>query len=96
MERDYEWQQIMAGRREGMARDAALRGSRLKRPKANRGITRKEFMAYDYERVRRSGVTNMFDVGTVEKLSGLSKDKIFKIVETYGDLVRKYPGVRRI
>ena len=55
-------------------------------------ITKKEYTAY--EKVRLSGVTNMFDVGTVEILSGLSREKIIEIMKTYEALMKKYPEVR--
>jgi hypothetical protein len=56
-------------------------------------ITEQEFEAY--ERVRASGVTNMFDVKTVEKYSGLSREKIFEIMKTYNELMEQYPEVRK-
>jgi len=55
-------------------------------------ITKKEFQAY--EDVRVSGVTNMFMISVVSDLSGLSRDKIKEIINTYNDLTKKYPGVR--
>ena len=51
-------------------------------------ITEKEFLRY--EKVRQSGVTNMFDVRTVERLSGLQKEKIFEIMKNYRRLKHKY------
>ena len=56
-------------------------------------ITREEFKAY--EKVRVSGVTNMWDVRVVETLSGLDRDTIMEIMKTYSQLVEKYPGVRK-
>jgi hypothetical protein len=56
-------------------------------------ITERDFEAY--ERVRKSGKTNMFDVGTVEMLSGLDRDTIMAIMKHYAALVKKYPGVRK-
>lgn len=56
-------------------------------------ITREEFEAY--ETVRASGVTNMFDVRTVEALSNLSREKILFIMTNYGKLLKKYPDVRK-
>jgi len=56
-------------------------------------ITKKDFVAY--ERVRASGVTNMFMVNVVESLSGLSREKIFYIMEHYEELLKKYPDVRK-
>ena len=57
-------------------------------------ITKEEFKAF--EAVRSSGVTNMFDVVTVQKLSGLRREKIFEIMKTYDELLKKYPDVRRV
>ncbi len=45
-------------------------------------ITNNEFKSY--VKVQMSGVTNMFDVNTVEMLSGLSKAKIMDIMKNYG------------
>jgi hypothetical protein len=53
-------------------------------------ITKEKFLAY--ERVRESGVTNMFDVKMVEQLSGLSKSEIMDIMQNYGELKEKYIG----
>jgi hypothetical protein len=53
-------------------------------------MEKEKFMAY--ERVRESGVTNMFDVKTVEQLSGLSKSEIMDIMQNYGELKEKYIG----
>lgn len=51
-------------------------------------ITKDEFK--EYVRVRDSGVTNMFDVKTVETLSGLDRDKIMQIMKEFGVLQEKY------
>ena len=51
-------------------------------------ITEKQFNRY--EGVRKSGVTNMFDVKTVEALSGLAKIEIIAIMEDYENLAKKY------
>mgnify|MGYP001160527562 CR=1 FL=1 len=57
-------------------------------------ITKEEFE--DYERVRASGVTNMFDVRTVVELSNcLTRDKCLQIMKEYGELEKKYPNVRK-
>ena len=45
-------------------------------------ITNNEFKSY--VKVQMSGVTNMYDVNTVEMLSGLSKSKIMDIMKNYG------------
>lgn len=54
-------------------------------------ITEEDFQAY--ERVRRSGVTNMLMIPTVKRLSGLDRETIICIIEHYGELSKKYPGV---
>ena len=51
-------------------------------------VTRDEFEAYT--EVQHSGVTNMFDVKTVSKLSGLNGPKIIEIMEKYDIYERKY------
>ena len=51
-------------------------------------ITQEQFEAY--EDVRESGVTNMFDVKTVGQLSGLEKEVIMTIMQSYGELKEKY------
>ena len=56
-------------------------------------ITKQEFE--DYEAVRVSGVTNMFDVKAVEALSGLDKETIHAIMKQYKDLMVQYPDVRK-
>jgi len=48
-------------------------------------VSKKDFEAY--VRVQRSGVTNMYAVDLVSKLSGLTKEKIFYIMD--GDNYRK-------
>jgi hypothetical protein len=47
-------------------------------------ITKDDFNAY--ERVRRLGVVNMFDVRTVGQLSGLTKPQIIAIMKEYRTL----------
>lgn len=51
-------------------------------------ITEKQFKAY--VKVQMSGVTNMFDLRTVEALSGLEKDEIEEIMANYDELDKKY------
>ena len=51
-------------------------------------ITKEQFEAY--VDVQESGVTNMFDVKTVESLSGLNKVEIMTIMTNYGELKDKY------
>jgi len=55
-------------------------------------ITKEEFASY--EKVRVSGVTNMFAVNMVSEISGLSREKILAIMKGYEKLMKKYPGVR--
>jgi len=38
----------------------------------------------DYEAVRQSGLTNMFDVKRVCELSGLNKEDVIDIMKNYG------------
>jgi hypothetical protein len=56
-------------------------------------ISKEDFEAY--ERVRESGVTNMFAVNVVSDLSGLDRDKIMAIMKNYGKLMELFPGVRK-
>ena len=56
-------------------------------------ISKKQFQAY--EDVRESGVTNMFDVRVVQRLSGLDRPTILAIVQQYTSLMKKYPDVRK-
>ena len=51
-------------------------------------ITKKDFEAY--VDVQESGITNMFDVKTVQSLSGLDKEQIMTIMTNYGELKDKY------
>lgn len=51
-------------------------------------ITKEQFNKY--EAIRKSGVTNMFDVKTVERLSKLTRDTIFYIMDNYTELKDKY------
>ena len=51
-------------------------------------ITEEQFEAY--KDVQQSGVTNMFDVRTVGELSGLEKEEIMTIMQSYSELKEKY------
>jgi len=51
-------------------------------------ITKEEFWAY--EGVRRSGVTNMFDVVAVSRLSGLDRRTVLEIHKNYSALKTEY------
>ena len=54
-------------------------------------VTKENFE--EYERVRASGVTNMFDLRMVGMLSGLSKEKIKAIISNFEQLIEEYPDV---
>ena len=56
-------------------------------------ITKEDFQ--HYEAVRASGITNMFDVKTVEQLSGLDREKIMAIMNNYTELMKEFPDVRK-
>ena len=51
-------------------------------------ITKEQFEAY--VDVQESGITNMFDVKTVGQLSGLEKEQIMTIMQSYSELKEKY------
>ena len=51
-------------------------------------ITKEKFNSY--EKVRNSGVTNMFMVSNVSDLSGLAKEEILFIMKNYKELSKKY------
>ena len=50
--------------------------------------TKEEFEKY--EKLRKSGVTNMLDIYIVKKLSGLSTDILFDIMTDYIELKKKF------
>ena len=57
-------------------------------------ITKEDFE--DYEEVRMSGITNMFDIKKVEELSNnLTREKIKAIRSNYEKLMKEYPNVRK-
>ena len=53
-------------------------------------ITKSEFDAY--EKVRQSGVTNMFDTTTVSALSGLTREEIMEIMSKYTEYKEAFYG----
>ena len=53
-------------------------------------ITKEEFEAYC--EVQESGVTNMLDIRRVSQLSGLGQDKVWHIIENYGELQAAHKG----
>lgn len=56
-------------------------------------ITKEQFQ--EYEDVRESGATNIFDVRTVMELSGLDRETTIAIMQGYKTLMVKYPEVRQ-
>lgn len=56
-------------------------------------ITKEQFEAY--ERVRSSGVTNMWNVTLVCELSNLTRPQVMEIIKSYDKLMVLYPGVRK-
>jgi len=57
-------------------------------------ITKEDFE--DYERIRESGITNMFDIKRVRDLSkGLTLEKIKAIIKNYNQLIEEFSSVRR-
>jgi hypothetical protein len=55
---------------------------------AKEKVTKQDFIAY--REVQQSGVTNMFDVETVSKLSNLSREKIIEIMKNYSAYTKKW------
>ncbi len=51
-------------------------------------ITKEDFQAY--VGVQESGLTNMWDVNQVSKLSGLDRDQIVEIMSNYGKYQKLY------
>lgn len=51
-------------------------------------VTKNEFQSY--LDVQDSGVTNMFDVRTVESISGLSKATIMDIMKNYSEYYKTF------
>lgn len=43
-----------------------------------------------YENVRRSGITNMFNISFVSELSGLSKEDVIYVMNHYSELREQY------
>ena len=55
-------------------------------------ITKEQFQAF--EKIRESGVCNMFD-SAVQRMGGFSKAVHLAIMDQYGELEAKYPGIRK-
>lgn len=53
-------------------------------------ITKEEFIRY--ENLRKSGVTNMFDINFVMSATWLSKEKVLSIMKNYRELYDKFVG----
>jgi len=47
-------------------------------------ITKEQFKKY--EKIRLSGITNMFDITFVSELTGLNKKQILEIMQNYEEL----------
>lgn len=56
-------------------------------------ITKAEFEAYEW--VRASGVIDMYNADAGCKFSGLGRHVYIGVMENYGSLMKKYPGVRK-
>jgi DNA-directed RNA polymerase subunit H (RpoH/RPB5) len=56
-------------------------------------ITEQMFAAY--EAVRKSGITNMFDLHVVCQNSGLSRQEAMTIMKNYRTLTEQYPHIRK-
>lgn len=57
----------------------------------NRDLTEKEMYEL-YEDVRKSGITNMFNLRLVSDLTGLNKEQIIFVMDHYAELKNKYEG----
>ncbi len=55
-------------------------------------IKKEDFKAY--VKVQMSGVTNMFDVPVVCRLSGLDREQVIHIMKHYDEFSKKYPEVK--
>ena len=53
-----------------------------------RQITKEQFL--EYESVRQSGVTNMWDVAVVSNLTGIKEATLFQIMQKYSRLKAEY------
>lgn len=51
-------------------------------------ITKNDFL--EYEQVRQSGVTNMFNTHLVSQLTGLEREQLVYIMKNYSKLNKKY------
>jgi hypothetical protein len=51
-------------------------------------ITKQDFVAY--REVQQSGVTNMFDIETVSRLSNLTRKTILDITKNYSAYAKKW------
>jgi len=69
------------------------KNNRFAYEKVNEEITKEQFKAF--EKVRSSGVTNMYNVPMVINLSNLTREQITNIMNDYDELMEKYPEVRK-
>ena len=58
-------------------------------------MCREETVIRNYERVRQSGVTNMFARDLVCDLAGITKDEYMNVIKNYDKLIKKYKVSRR-
>lgn len=72
----------------GERNDASAHVAAMHKFQAETGIAPEDYEAY--EGVRQSGITNMFDVGTVMQLSGLPRNKVLDIMKHYSEARKVY------
>ncbi len=53
-------------------------------------MCREEKVIRSYERVRQSGVTNMFARDLVCELADITKDEYMNVISNYDKLIKKY------
>ena len=51
-------------------------------------ITKEDFK--NYEDIREGGQVNMFDIRTIEELTGLEKEQLIDIMDNYDSYKKKY------
>lgn len=54
-------------------------------------ITKQQYTKY--EKIRKSGMTKMFDIRTVTAQTGLTKSEILEIIKNYEELNNKFNEV---
>lgn len=58
-------------------------------------MTREEKVIRSFEKVRQSGITNMFARDVVCDLAGITKDEYMHVIKNYDDLIKKYNVSRK-